>query len=60
MDKFNLIGVRLFDNSILHSTKFFKIGKLKEAMDYSRDKEKWGFTYDFICCDKYGNYICDL
>ena len=60
MEKFNLIGVRVFDKLELNHTRYFEIGKLKEAIEYARDKGSCGFTYDFICCDKYGNYICEL
>ena len=60
MEKFNLIGVRVYQNKELNHTKYFEIGKLKEAIGYARDKGSCGFSYDFICCDKYGNYICDL
>lgn len=60
MDKFNLIGIRVYQNKELISTIYFKIGKLKEAIEYSRNIKSANFSYDFICCDNYGNCICDL
>ena len=60
MEKFNLIGVRVWKNDDDFSTKYFEIGKLKEAIEYARDRGSCGYAYDFICCDKYGNYICEL
>ncbi len=61
MDKFNLIGVRLYQDKELIRTRYFEIGKLKEAIAYARDMASAViFSYDFICCDKFGNYICDL
>lgn len=60
MEKFNLIGVRVYQNKELNNTRYFEIGKLKDAIEYAKDKGSCGFSYDFICCDKYGNYICDL
>lgn len=60
MEKFNLIGVRVYQNKNLIRTRYFEVGKLKEAIEYARDMGSANFTYDFICCDKYGNYICNL
>ena len=60
MDKFNLIGVRVYQDKKLIRTRYFEIGKLKEAIEYARDIGSAGYSYDFICCDNYGNYICDL
>ena len=60
MDKFNLIGVRILENSELNHTRYFEIGNLKEAIEYAKGYESCGYTYHFICCDKYGNYLCEL
>lgn len=60
MEKFNLIGVRVYKNKELNSTKYFEIGKLKDAIEYAREMGSANYSYDFICCNKYGNYICDL
>ena len=60
MEKFKLIGVRVFKNSELNNTRYFEIGKLKESIEYTTAKENCGFTFEFICCDQYGNYICNL
>ncbi len=60
MREFNLIGVRVYWNGELKNTKYFEIGKLKDAIEYARDVGSCNNSYDFVCCDKYGNYICDL
>lgn len=60
MEKFKLIGVRLFKKSELIQTTYFKIGEMKKAINYTNEKEQTGYDFDFICCDKYGNYICAL
>lgn len=60
MDKFKLIGVRIYQNKEWNGTTYFEIGKLKEAIDYAREMGSANYSYNFICCDEYGNYICDL
>ena len=60
MGRFELIGVRVFNGAELNNTKYFEIGKMKDAIEYAKDKGSCGCRYDFICCDKYGNYICEL
>ena len=59
MEKFDLIGVRISRDYELNHIKYFKADKLDDAMEYARDREKYGFTYKLTCCDKYGNHICD-
>ena len=60
MSRFELIGVRIYRSKELNNTTYFKVGELKEAINCANEKKKQGFSYDFICCDKYGNYICEL
>lgn len=60
MEKFNLIGVRVYKKNELINTRYFEVGKLKEAIEYATIRRGCGETCDFICCDQYGNYICDL
>ena len=55
-----LIGVRVYKDKVLENTRYFVIGNLKDAVEYAKHMGSALYTYEYILCDSYGNYICDL